>query len=425
MAGISSSKPQFISIHILNPKSSIPWPVDKICNVAPAESKKSLCTLTNPCWLLNLDQIEKDSGFLDKKEWINPSSASSSTHSFTTDHVLYSKLRPNLNKVVCPKENGICTTELIRLKPETTRLCRKYLTYFLRSEHYMGFARQVVAGAKMPRMVMDRFWEFEIPLPPLSEQQRIVEILDQADALRQQRREADAISQRIIPALFHEMFGDTNSKIRLDRATRFIGGGTPSKSNDSFWDGDIPWISPKDMKSKVITTSIDRISEEALAQSATNLVPQGSILVVVRSGILAHSFPVAITGCPVALNQDLKALIPSEGFKAEFIDGFFQANTQVALGCVKRGATVHNIDVPKLKALLIPNPSPEKQSVFVNAHSNLTKQNNASSVSATTLETLFQTLLHRAFDGSLTASWREAQSKELLQEMELHTKKYP
>jgi type I restriction enzyme S subunit len=394
------------------------YPTDTFGRVAPAENRRIPAMPPNPCWLLNLDQIEKETGYLGQPELTDPSSASTSTYAFTTDHVLYSKLRPNLNKVVCPDRPGLCTTELIRMRPDPKRLRREFLTFYLRSEYYMGFARQVVAGAKMPRMVMDRFWQHEIPLPHPLEQDRIIEILDQADTLRQQRRQADELSQRFLPALFHEMFGDPLNLIRLDKAANFVGGGTPSKSNDSYWNGEIPWISPKDMKSKILTNSIDHISEDAVLQSATNLVPPRSILIVVRSGILAHTFPVAITGRAVALNQDLKALIPNAGFSAEFLDGFFQAYPDVALSCVKRGATVHNINVPKLKALQIPKPSTEKHDQFIAAHQRFMAQELASTTSAATLETLFQTLLHRAFDGSLTAKWREGHAKELLHEME-------
>lgn len=87
----------------------------------------------------------------------------------------------------------------------------------------------------------------------------------------------------------------------------FKHGGTPSKATPNFWTGDIPWVSPKDMKQAVIDSATDYISAEAVAGSATSLVPSGSILAVVRSGILAHSFPIAQAAKPLAFNQDIKA----------------------------------------------------------------------------------------------------------------------
>ncbi|MCC6620596.1 MAG: restriction endonuclease subunit S [Deltaproteobacteria bacterium] len=89
-----------------------------------------------------------------------------------------------------------------------------------------------------------------------------------------------------------------------------MGGGTPSKSNARFWDGEIPWVSPKDMKSDHIFDAQDHISAAALEGSATRLIPSGALLMVVRGMILAHSFPTAITRAAVAINQDMKALVP-------------------------------------------------------------------------------------------------------------------
>lgn len=89
----------------------------------------------------------------------------------------------------------------------------------------------------------------------------------------------------------------------------FVGGGTPSKENPFFWDGDIPWVSPKDMKQDFISDSIYKISEHAISESSVKLIPSDAVLMVVRGMILAHSVPVALTTVPVTINQDMKAMI--------------------------------------------------------------------------------------------------------------------
>lgn len=109
-----------------------------------------------------------------------------------------------------------------------------------------------------------------------------------------------------------------------------VGGGTPSKSNPEFWNGDIPWVSPKDMKQDYISDAADKISRAALESSATKLVKTDSLLIVVRGMILAHSFPVAITTAEVTINQDMKAielgklspayvLVMMKGMKPDFL----------------------------------------------------------------------------------------------------------
>ncbi len=99
----------------------------------------------------------------------------------------------------------------------------------------------------------------------------------------------------------------------LGEVCQFRGGGTPSKSVERYWRGKIPWVSPKDMKFDVVSDSIDHVSEEAIENSATSLIPKDSVLMVVRSGILARTVPIAITGRALTINQDLKALCPNGG----------------------------------------------------------------------------------------------------------------
>jgi len=96
--------------------------------------------------------------------------------------------------------------------------------------------------------------------------------------------------------------------VRLGDFGIFIGGGTPSKRNSAFWDGSIPWVSPKDMKQWYIEDAKDHVTDAAIEQSSAKLIPPPSLLMVVRGMILVHSFPVAVTKREVTINQDMKAL---------------------------------------------------------------------------------------------------------------------
>lgn len=108
--------------------------------------------------------------------------------------------------------------------------------------------------------------------------------------------------------------------VPLRYLVRFLSGGTPDKGNADFWSGGtIPWVSPKDMKVDRIDDSEDHITAAALDSSATQLVPVGSVLVVVRGMILAHTLPVAVTIGPVTINQDIKALVCGQRILPEFL----------------------------------------------------------------------------------------------------------
>ena len=190
------------------------WPRYTLREMAPASPSRNTFDPDDTVWHLGLDQIESHTGVVLDKQRALVSEAGNSTFHFDQSHVLYSKLRPYLNKVVAPDESGIATTELIPLQPHPDLVCREFLAYYLRSPAFLAYASQYVTGAKMPRVILDRFWSHEIALPPFSEQRRIVEILDQAHCLRRLRAEADANARRILPALFIKMFGDpaTNPK---------------------------------------------------------------------------------------------------------------------------------------------------------------------------------------------------------------------
>jgi type I restriction enzyme, S subunit len=110
-------------------------------------------------------------------------------------------------------------------------------------------------------------------------------------------------------------------------ALRFLvdisGGATPDTGKPELWDGDIPWVSPKDMKYEEIEDAEDHISPAALSGSALRLIDPGAVLIVVRGMILAHSFPTAVTTQRVTINQDMKALRCRSSVEPYFLRAFF------------------------------------------------------------------------------------------------------
>lgn len=144
---------------------------------------------------------------------------------------------------------------------------------------------------------------------------------------------------------------------KLKYVARFVGGGTPDKSTPEFWNGDIPWVSPKDMKTDEIFDTEDHITAEGLQSSATNLVQPGAALIVVRSGILRHSIPVAINRVSAAINQDLRAILPNDTcdvrYLARLITGF---QAELLRLWSKEGATVESLEYDLVASTEIPIP---------------------------------------------------------------------
>jgi type I restriction enzyme S subunit len=153
-------------------------------------------------------------------------------------------------------------------------------------------------------------------------------------------------------------------KLKLGDICSIYSGGTPAKSNARYWEGDIPWFSPKDVKAFNLTHSIDHISKDAIDNSATRLIPKNTILVVNRSGVLAHSLPVGIVQQESSFNQDIKAIIPREGYLPEFVAMYLKANeSKIIRHGVKKGPTVHSLIAGYIEELEIPELDIEEQRV--------------------------------------------------------------
>lgn len=142
----------------------------------------------------------------------------------------------------------------------------------------------------------------------------------------------------------------------LGDCLKLISGGTPSKARNEYWGGDIPWISCKDMKVAHIHDAEDHLTTLG-ANNGTRLVPENTILFVVRGMILAREFPVAMTKREVAFNQDLKAVRPADFIDTEFLFHWFRANTYEILGRVdEAGHGTKRLQTDRLLSLQISVP---------------------------------------------------------------------
>jgi len=203
--------------------------------------------------------------------------------------------------------------------------------------------------------------DLEIPLPPLEVQKEIVaeiegnqRVIDGARAVIDNYRPNVSINPEWPMVPLGDHFTTSS-------------GGTPSKENRDYWVGDIPWVSPKDMKSDLILDTIDHITESAVSESATKLFPAQTVVCVVRSGILKHSFPVALLSRPMCINQDLVAFQPKNGtLTSEFLFYLFKARSSSILEeGIKPGVTVQSFYNGFFKAYQVPLPPLAEQERIV------------------------------------------------------------
>lgn len=196
----------------------------------------------------------------------------------------------------------------------------------------------------------------------------------------------------------------------LEEVARSLGGGTPSKSDPTFWAGGaIPWVSPKDMKTFNVISSEDTLNEKALDR--LSLIPADSVLVVVRSGILSRTLPVALNRLPVTINQDMRAFVPARGISAKYLSLQLMAREREILSaCAKNGTTVASIEGPALAHFPLAIAPAAQQTRIVAKLEELLSDLDAGvaelKAAQKKLAQYRQSLLKAAVEGSLTAEWR-------------------
>ncbi len=170
--------------------------------------------------------------------------------------------------------------------------------------------------------------------------------------------------KKVGPGLRFRDFADNIQVINLEQIAEFKSGGTPSKENDKFWDGDIPWISAVSMRGKYYSKSERTITLEGL-KNGSKLSLKGSILILVRGSMLYNKIPVGITSKDVAFNQDLKSITLNDLSNSEFLYQWFSAKQHFLLSkVVGTGIGAGKLDMDDIKKLKINLPSlPEQKKI--------------------------------------------------------------
>ena len=162
-------------------KNTLKWKIKKLKLIAPAnEFTGDIESNNEKYWLLQLDMIESNTGKILSKYFVSLDKIGVSTIKFSRDNVLYSKLRPYLNKVVLPDVAGFATSEMIPLFP-TEELNKIFLAFVLRDDGIVRFLNAHVSGSKMPRVQADVFWNLGIILPPSTLQNQFADFVEQTD----------------------------------------------------------------------------------------------------------------------------------------------------------------------------------------------------------------------------------------------------
>ena len=155
--------------------------VDSVCDYGNSENV-SVDDIDSSDWVLELEDIEKDSGRIITQKSKHERTINGVRHRFVNGDVLYSKLRTYLNKVLVAQKDGYCTTEIIPVKSYDC-VIPEYLCAWLRSPFFLSYTAECCYGVKMPRLSTTDARKGIIPIPPINEQKRITQKLSKISEL--------------------------------------------------------------------------------------------------------------------------------------------------------------------------------------------------------------------------------------------------
>ena len=358
--------------------------------------------------------------------------------------VLLCKINPRINRVwkvsKYTDHSLLASSEWIVVR--NSRLISNYLMWCFRSPYFRGYMLSNVSGVggslmrAQPKFVQG----YPVPVPPLAEQQRIV---DRIESLFAKLDEAKEKAQAVVDsfetrkaAILHKAFtGDLTAKWReehgvgmdswrwipLKKSGSWYSGGTPSMSRSEYWEnGTLLWVTAKDMKSDLIEDTLMHTNMFGVENSSANYIAQPAVLFVMRSGILRRTFPVCMVKKPFTVNQDIKALVPTDNIDLEYLFWGCKANEKRILeSCMKNGTTVESINSAALRDFEIPIAGSNEQIEIVRildaffAKEQQAKE--AAEIVLDQIELMKKSILARAFRGELgTNDPSEESAVELL-----------
>ncbi len=276
--------------------------------------------------------------------------------------------------------DGIMSPRFSTLRP----ICKMPVSFWKYSIHYEPIMRKILvcstkAGTMMNELIPSDFFAQDILVPCIEEQEKLGTYFNQLDnliTLHQRKCEAVKTYKKCMLQKMFPKEGESIPEIRFPGFTdaweqrkcsdfiKFVGGATPSKSNKSYWNGDIIWLSSQEINmGGFVDSGTYTITDKALDDGTTKLVKADTPLFISRSGILAHSFPITRPTKDVAINQDIKAMLfDRELYFTDFIVYMMENKADYILkSIVKSGTTVQSVSMPDMEKMEVCLPEIKEQ----------------------------------------------------------------
>jgi type I restriction enzyme S subunit len=338
---------------------------------------------------------------------------------FAENDVIFAKITPCMQNGKSAIARGLSnrlgfgSTEFHVIRPDPGKIIPEWIHYYVRQMSFRTAGTFQFRGAVGQQRVPPEYLaNATIPYPTsIDEQLRIVarikECMDRVDEIEGLRSGSEAEAQQFLRSYYHDLYEGMltrNPTRSLGDCGVSCGGGTPSKSRSDYWNGSIPWVSPKEMKTRDIQETSLNITESAIQGSSVKLLDRPAVLFVVRGMILAHTLPVAVNRVPVTLNQDMKGILPSDDIGVDFLATMVRGAERRLLGKIEiAGHGTCRLQTEHWSSIPIPKISiPEQEEVLAKVASVESAADALrTDVSMEEVSLLRESILRKAFAGEL------------------------
>lgn len=307
-----------------------------------------------------------------------------------------------LNHRVKMEVDGFVVSHLATVKGRENVVNDDFLLYYLLTIK----VQDLIQDQNYPSVNLPIISNIKIMLPPLPEQERIVAKLDKAfeaiDKVKANAEQNLTNTKELFESYLNNIFSNINASFnkKLSDVTKIVGGGTPSKSTPTYYQGNIPWATVRDMNEDDLSKTEFSITNEAVKSSATNIIPANNVIIATRVGL----GKVCILMQDTAINQDLKGIIPTKPMNFKYLFWWFKSiKNKIEEAGV--GATVKGVKLPFVQNLQIPYISINDQQKIVEKLDALQEQTKRLEQIYTQkikeCDELKQSILQKAFRGEL------------------------
>jgi type I restriction enzyme S subunit len=315
-------------------------------------------------YYVGLEHLDSDS--LKIRRWGTPDDVEATKLLFKKGDIIFGRRRAYQRKLGVAEFDGICSAHamVLRAKPEV--VVPEFLPFFMQSDLFMNRAVEISVGSLSPTINWKTMAVQEFALPSMEGQKRLVELIESITALEEELRTAESEAERLQKAAMQELLdADLNGwpKQPIGQIFKVTTGGTPSRNNATFWNGDVPWVKTGEVNYYMIDSTEELITAEGLKRSAAKLCPPLSVLVALY-GQGPTRGRVGMLGIEAAVNQACAAIYPNADFDPWFVY-YYLSGKYLSLRAMAQGAAQPNLNLSMIKEFDMPTPALDEQKTAV------------------------------------------------------------